>query len=152
MKIICRKVGRTLVPVDDEGHDALAKVREGRDVTVEFKKSRNPRHHRLTFALFKFVKMHSDTMADASIEQIKTAIKLATGFVDTFVDCQSGKTVMVPRSIAWENCDQLEFNQFFDAAVDVIVNRWMAPGSTSEEVRREIIELCDGPHAVARAS
>lgn len=152
MKIVCRKVGRALVPVDDEGHDALAKVKDGRDVTVEFKMSRNPRHHRLAFAIFKFVKMHSEVMADASIDQIKTAVKLATGFVDTFVDCQTRKTVCVPKSIAWESCDQLEFNQFFDAAVNVIVNRWMAPGSTPEEVRREIIEMCDGPHAVGRVA
>lgn len=150
MKIICRKVGRSLVPVDDEGFDALAKVRDGRDVTVEFKKARNPRHHRLFFALVNFAKLHSETMTEASTEQIKTALKLATGYVDTYVDRETGKCCYVPRSIAWESCDQLEFNKFFDAAVNVIVNRWMAPGTTSEEVRREIIEICDGPHAVGR--
>lgn len=148
MKIICRKVGRSLVPVDDEGFDALAKVKDGRDVTVEFKQSRNTRHHRLVFAIFKFVKMHSDTMADASIEQIKTAIKLATGHVETFVDCQTGKTVCVPRSIAFEAMDQLEFNQFFDAACAVVANRWLPEGVTPEDVRRELIEMVDGKHAL----
>lgn len=150
MKIICRKVGRSLVPVDDEGFDALAKVKDGRDVKVEFTMSRNLRHHRLAFAIFRFVKMHCEPMANTSIDQIKTAVKLAAGYVDTFVDCQTGESCYVPKSIAWESCDQLEFNQFFDAAVNVIVNRWMAPGSTSEEVRREIILMCDGPHAVGR--
>lgn len=151
-KIICRKVGRSLVPVDDEAIDALAKVKDGRDVTVEFKMSRNPRHHRLFFAICKFVKLHSEVMDSASIEQIKTAIKLASGHVETFIDCQTGNTVMVPKSIAWEAMDQTEFNQFFDAAVNVICNRWMAPGTASEEVRREIIEMCDGPHAVGRCA
>lgn len=151
-KIVCRKVGRSLVPVDDEGFEAIAKVKDGRDVTVECKMARNPRHHRLMFAVFKFVKMHSETMADASIEQIKTAIKLATGHVDTFVDCQSGQTVYVPKSIAFEAMDQMAFNQFFDAAVNVICNRWMAPGTTSEEVRREIILMVDGQHAIGRTA
>lgn len=150
MKIVCRKVGRSLVPVDDEGFDALAKIKDGRDVTVEFKMARNPRHHRLMFQVFRFVQMHCEMMSGCSIERIKTAIKIATGYVETFVDCQTGKACYVPRSMAFEAMDQTEFNQFFDAAINEIVNRWMAPGSTSEEVHREIILMCDGPHAVGR--
>lgn len=152
MKIICRKVGRTLVPVDDEGIEALAKVKDGRDVTVELKMARNPKHHRLFFALCQFVRMHSETMSSASIDQIKTAMKLATGYVDTFVDCQTGKTAYVPKSIAWESCDQAEFNKFFDAAAGVIATRWMPPGVTAEEVRRELLLMVDGPHAVGRVA
>lgn len=148
MKIVCRKVGRSLVPVDDEGFDALAKVKDGRDVTVEFKQSRNPRHHRLMFQVFRFVQMHCDMMSDCSIERIKTAVKIATGYVETFVDCQTGLACYVPRSMAFESMDQTEFNEFFDAAIGEIVNRWMPPGSTSEEVRREIIEMTDGKHAL----
>ena len=149
-KIICRKINGHLVPVDDEASDALAKVRDGRDVTVEFKMSRNPRHHRLFFALIQFVRIHSDTMATATVKQIKTALKLATGHVETFVDCQTGQSVMVPKSIAFESMDQTEFNKFFDDAVSVIATRWMPPGSTAEEVRMELLELVDGPHAVGR--
>lgn len=148
MKIICRKVGRSLVPVDDEGHEALAKVRDGRDVKVEFTMSRNLRHHRLAFAIFRFVQMHSETMANASIEQIKTAVKLATGHVDTFVDCQTGKSVMVPRSLAFEAMDQTEFGKFFEDACRVISSRWMPAGTTPEDVRRELILLVDGRHAL----
>lgn len=150
MKIICRKVGRSLVPVDDDGHDALAKVRDGRDVTVEFKKARNPRHHRLFYGICKFVKMHSETMADASIDQIKNALKLATGFVETYVDCQTGKSMYVAKSIAWESMDQTEFYVFFDAACAVVANRWLPEGTTPEDVRRELLSIIDGPHAVGR--
>lgn len=151
-KIIMRKVGRTLAPVDDEGFEALAKVRDGRDVTIEFKASRNPRHHRLFFAICKFVQIHCERMEGASIDHIKTALKLATGHVETFVDCQTGMTAYVPKSISFEAMCQTEFNQFFDAAVTVIVNRWMPPGTTPEEVRREIIEMCDGPYAIGRVA
>lgn len=147
-KIICRKIGRSLVPVDDEGFDALAKVKDGRDVTVEFKMARNPRHHRLFFAACRFVQMHSETMDNASIDQIKTAIKIATGFVDTFVDCQTGNTIAVPKSLSFESLDQTSFNQFFDDACGVICNRWMPAGTTPEDVRRELILLVDGRHAL----
>lgn len=152
MKIICRKVGRSLVPVDDEGFDALAKVKEGRDVKVEFTMSRNLRHHRLAFAIFRFIQIHSPTMADASIEQIKTAVKIATGHVGTFVDCQTGQTFYVPKSIAWEAMDQGEFEKFFQDACNVICQRWMPAGSTPEDVWRELIEMVDGPHAVGRVA
>jgi hypothetical protein len=151
-KIICRKVGRTLVPVDDEGFDALAKVREGRDVTVEFKTPRNPRHHRLFFAIIKFVQDHSERMAGASPDQIKTALKLATGYVETYVDRETGEACYVPKSIAWESCDQTEFAKFFDEACRVIASRWLPEGSTPEDVRRELIEMVDGQYAVGRVA
>lgn len=152
MKIVCRKQAGKLVPVDDEGIEALAKVKDGRDVTVEFKTPRNPRHHRLFFALIQFVRMHSERMSSATTDQIKTALKIATGLVDTFVDCQTGKSVMVPRSIAFDSMDQTEFNKFFDDAASVIATRWMPSGTTPEEVRRELIIMVDGRYAVGRVA
>src|SRR4051812_32313404 len=100
MKIICRKQGRALVPVDDEGIEALAKVKDGRDVTVEFKMARNPRHHRLMFAAFNFVKMHSPLMAGTLVDDIKEIIKFAVGHVRRLVDADTGQAFYVTRSIA----------------------------------------------------
>lgn len=148
MKIVCRKVGRSLVPVDDEGFDALAKVKDGRDVKVEFTMSRNLRHHRLMFQVFRFVQDHSPVMAKQSIEDIKDAIKLATGHVRRFVDAETGATAYVTKSLAFEAMDQLEFNRFFDDACQVISNRWMPAGTTPESVRDELIILVDGEHSL----
>lgn len=153
-KAVFRKRGATLVPVDDEGRELLHKLKDDRDVMVEVRRARNPRHHRLYWALVNFVKLHavnSDGEAlfeNADLEIIHTAIKIATGFVRTFIDTTTGKTAFVPQSIAFESLDQTQFEEFFNAATTVIASRWLPAGTTPEDVRRELILLVDGPHAI----
>ncbi len=152
-EIIVRKVrlpdGRNaLVPVDDEGCELIARLKDGRDVGADVVQRRHPRHHRLAFAIFQFVKMHCELFSNTSIDEIKDAVKLATGFVRRYVDAETAQTFYVCKSISWGACDQTEFNQFFDAACNVIANRWMPAGSVPEDVRRELIEMVDGNHAL----
>ena len=54
---------------------------------------------------------HTDT------ETLKAAIKLATGYVRTFVDLETGQLVAVPKSISWGAMDQTKFNEFFEHAL-----------------------------------
>lgn len=148
MKIVCRYRNGALVPVDVDGMEALAKLRDGRDVMVEFKQARSPRHHRLFFALIRFAQMHCPIFEGRSTDEVLGAIKLATGHYDTYVDCETGKTLARERSIAFESMDQAEFAQFFENACNVMCKRWMPPGTTAEDVRRELIEMVDGPLAL----
>lgn len=147
-KIICRKVGRSLVPVDDEGFDALAKVKDGRDVKVEFTMSRNLRHHRLFFAALRFVKMHSPRMCDVPERKLRGILLIATGYCDTIVDAETGKVGYMPVSMSFESMDQTEFSRLFDSACEVICNRWMPAGTTPKSVRNELIRMVDGQHAI----
>lgn len=143
-----------LFSVDDEGADLLRKLPDSRDVGVVVTRHRNPRHHRLYFAILKFVKMHATNadgeplFEDIDIETIGAAVKIATGHVRTFVDTTSGKTVFVPKSISWSSMDQTKFAEFFDNACGVIARRWMPPGTTTESVRAELLEMVDGPGAL----
>lgn len=154
-KIVCRKRGATLSAVDDEGRAALARVRDDRDVVVEFTQSRNPRHLRLYFAMVRFIKEHAviretgeSLFESADTETVHIALKLATGLVRTFVDCDTGKAVSVPLSVAFEAMDQVRFAEFFDAAVSTITRRWLPPGTLADDVRRELIAIVDGPDAI----
>lgn len=135
-KAIFRKRGRSLVPVDQEGLDVLAALRNERDVEVVLKQPRNPRHHRLLFALLNFITTHSDLFA--STEAALTGLKIACGLVDPYIDPASGKTFFVPRSISFSSMDQTAFAAFFDRAVYVVTERWMPAGTTAESVRAEI--------------
>jgi hypothetical protein len=137
-----------LFPVDDEGAELMRGIKVNRDVSANVIQRRNPRHHRLFFAILNFVKMHCPRFENATTEQIKTSIKLATGHVDTAVDIASGEVVRVPRSIAWAAMDQTKFNEFFADACNAIAQRWMPAGTTAEAVRRELIEMVDGPQAL----
>jgi hypothetical protein len=137
-----------LFPVDDEGADLWQRLKVNRDVGAEVKQRRNPRHHRLFFGMLKFVKEHCETFERASLDQIKDALKLATGLVDTFVDQRTGETYYVLKSISFAAMDQATFSQWFEAATDVIAERWMPAGTTPDDVRKELFRLVDGPQAI----
>jgi hypothetical protein len=137
-----------LFPVDDDGIRILRSVRLNRDIGCEIKPRRNPRHHRLFFAILKFVKEHCARFESASLDQIKDAVKLACGLVDRFVDSETGKTYFVLKSISWAAMDQARFNAFFGDACHVIATRWMPAGTTAVSVRDELIAMVDGPYAV----
>lgn len=142
-KAIFRKRGRSLVPVDQEGLDALAAIRNERDVIVEIKQPRNVRHHRLLFALLNFITTHSDLFASTDAALI--GLKIACGLVDPYIDPASGKTFFVPRSISFPSMDQTAFAAFFDRAVYVVTERWMPEGTTADEVRAEIDAMVSPP-------
>lgn len=137
-----------LFPVDDEGIELLFGLRDNRDVGCDVKQRRNPRHHRLFFVICRFVKDHCELFSEASTDEIKDSIKLATGLVKRRIDMDTGRTYLVLRSISWGAMDQTEFNQFFDHACQVISHRWMPEGTTADDVRDELIKLCDGEHAI----
>jgi hypothetical protein len=132
-----------LFPVDEDGIELMKGVKGGREVTAEVKQSRNPRHHRLYWALIRFIRIHSPVMSGFPESRIHVALKFRCGLVDEMIDLDSGRRVAIPRSIAWESMDQTEFTKFFDDAVQVIANRWMPAGTTSEAVRAEILDMVD---------
>jgi hypothetical protein len=143
-----RKRGRAFVPIDQEGLDALAMIRDERDVEITIKQRRNPKHHRLLFACLKFVTEHTDVFASTDAALI--GLKIACGLVDPFIDPASGKTFFVPRSISFASMEQGDFAAFFDRAVYVITERWMPAGTTAESVRAEIESMvADRQHAEA---
>ena len=148
MEVILRKRGASLVPVDDQGRELLAKLKDNRDVGCTIVAHRNPRHHRLYWAMLKLLSEHTELFDRKNTELISIALKLATGLVRTFVNQDTGETVLVPLSISFAAMDQTRFNEFFDKACAVIANRWMPPGTVAEDVRRELIEMVDGPHAL----
>jgi Protein of unknown function (DUF1367) len=137
-----------LVSVDDEGADVLTKLPVGRDVGANIVQHRNPRHHRLFFAMVRLLREHTEMFAGKDTEIITTAIKLATGLVKTYVDRAKGTTVLVPMSISWAKMDQTRFNKFFDAACTTIALRWFPEGTLPDDVRRELISMVDGPGAL----
>lgn len=145
-----RKHNGRLIPSSEEALEAMIALKDGHDVMVSFHTARNPRHHKLYFALIRLMKEHAvhrvtgeSLFAEADTETIHTALKIATGLVRTFVDCDTGKTVMVPLSIAFESMPQDKFSAFFDSAVSVICRRWLPEGSVEDDVRREVEAMVD---------
>lgn len=136
MRILCRRTVSGLQPLDDQATEELRRVQIGKPVYVEVKAARNPRQHRLLFALLKAVTDNTELFP--SVDAALTAMKIGTGLVDTMIT-EDGKTVYIPRSIAFANMTQAEFDPWFQDAIRLSSTRWlkMAP----ETLRKEIEEM-----------
>ena len=151
-RAVFRRRGRTLVPVDQEGLDLLGSIADESDVVVNVGQKRNPKHHRLFFAILNFCVKHAinpetgELLFDVAdkklaIENAKLAVKVASSEIDPFIDPISGKLFWVPRSMAYDAMDETRFSDFFDRAVYIITHRWMPEGTTEQSVRDEIMEM-----------
>ena len=143
-----------LIPVDDEGLELFGRLKHGRDVGCTIIQHRNPRHHRLFFALIRFIKMHAvndetgqSLFEFASEKAIRGALMTALGRCLMIYDRANKRHIAIPDSISFAAMDQTEFNKFFDDAIALICNRWMPVGTMPQDVERELLEMVDGPHA-----
>jgi len=122
-----------LRPADAQARDALSKVSPGTTVRVELKRVRNPRQHRLYWALVHLVFQHQSRYATQ--EQLHNAIKVRVGYYDE-LETPTG-VVCIPKSISFGNMPQQAFEEFFGAVVRLVCEH-LIPGTTDAELREEL--------------
>lgn len=115
------------------------KLRVGDLVHAELTKPRNPKHHRLVFALLKRVLDNQDGLQ--TIDQLLTVLKIKLGRVDTLVDAASGRAYYVPQSIAFASMDQGEFSIFWRDLCRVVARDYF-PGMDPDQVG-ELAEMME---------
>lgn len=127
-----------LKPTDERGEEVLRKVRVGTVVRVKITRPRNPRHHRLLFAILRIVMNH--TTAWQKEEDVLFALKMATGMFD-MIPTANGP---VPRvhSISFDAMDQGAFEIAFDRFCDVITTK-VIPGLPTEQLKREVEDMIE---------
>lgn len=139
-----RRYHHVLQPSGDEARETLEAIKNGAEVMVEVKAARNPRQHRLFFALLKLLVDNSDRFD--SVPHALIEVKLACHEYDLYVSLD-GKTYYVPRSIAFHSMPQDKFKRLFDRTVFVICSKWLV-GTDQDDLRREVYALIDGPQAI----
>lgn len=137
MKFLARKDLGHLTPVDHAGEEALRQLKFGDVVTVEVKKPRNSKHHRLYWALIGIVHHNQDRYE--TTEQLHSALKIAAGHYD-LLTMPSGQEYKIPRSIAFDKMDQVEFSQFYDRVCDLIAKHFL-PGVSVEDLKAEVEQM-----------
>lgn len=135
--LVCKHLGR-LQPLDDIGAQYLSKIKPNETFLVEIKRARNPRQHRLYWALCNLVADNSEAYDTA--DQVSFVFKIATGHTMPTVG-HDGRTYWQPRSIAFHAMPQEEFRKFLDRCIDVVVTK-LLPKVTSEELRAELESIC----------
>lgn len=118
-KVILRRKGMTLVPVDEDSIAALLAVKDGAEVIGIIRGARNIEQLKLFWALVGIVSESSDIPK----ETIKRDLAIALGFTDTWIG-YDGKVHIEAQSIAVESMTQAAFDQFFQRAV-ILMARWI---------------------------
>ncbi len=150
MKIMMKKVGPDeravtqyapfLVPHGKAGEQALAQLKNNTIYSVEVKQARNPLHHNLVFLLAQIAVEHapegSPWEGKDAYAFIK-AIELEAGIVD-YITKLNGETHVVPRSIAFENMNEIEFNRISDLVFRTVAR---LIGVNEEYLRKNYQEL-----------
>lgn len=108
-----------LAPADAEAEEVFRKWKEGAAYSLTYAPARNPKFHRLVFAVAQSV---VENAPEGSYWRGKDgysfikAVELTYGFTDEMMDC-NGEVHLIPRSIAFENMDETEFKKIFDPLI-----------------------------------
>lgn len=126
--LFLRRVGNALYPDGDESIATLLELPFDKHLMAEIKQPRNPRFHRLYFAMCKRI---ADGIG-ASAENISTVFKYSTGHYDTLRTKSLGE-VRIPKSISFAKLDEVGFRAFFNKCVDVALSEWgIAPEALAD--------------------
>lgn len=148
-EIMVRRNGNILTPVDDLAAEGFANIPASRDVLITVRAPRNPRHHRLAWALAQKVADACDWLHDR--DDAMDFLKLKARHYKAIVDPRTGQTAMVPKSIAFGSLDQVAFNRLFNRMVWVICND-ILPGLDEAALRAEIEAMCADNRQTRRAA
>lgn len=143
MKAVFRKNGHGLYALCDASREALASIKDGRDVMVEVRAARNPAHHRKFFAMLK--KVIDAGCWDYDQDALLDWVKFRVGHVNKVV--VNGKLYVTPKSIAFESMDQPTFQKFYERAVYHLCAEIAVP-----DLAAELATMADGPYQDQRAA
>lgn len=131
MRVLAKRTLSGFSPTDDASAKEFGRVPLGRVAYVEIITARNPKQHRLMFALLSLL---VENGYFPTTEAALTAVKVAAGHVVPFIDPKTGETFLTVKSVSFSNMRQAEFDEFFQAALKAVAERWLE-GVTDVQLR-----------------
>ena len=138
-KIILMKRGASLVPTDDESANALAKIKDGKQVLAEVTQPRNIEFLRKYWALVGLVFANLPERLEPIFptqNRLHEEIKYKAGVFTTH-RMADGQLAVRIGSIALHKMKQDEFDKFFSKVCDIVA-KYFLHGITSKELRDEV--------------
>ena len=126
-----------LVPVDDQALTYIRKLKDTETVRADVRRVRNPKQHRLWWALVTLIHGQQDEWP--TIESLSKAILCAAGH-GKVIKSKSGIQTLEAKSIAFGNLDQDQFDAILEKSIRVICER-ILPGVKSDDLRAEVLEM-----------
>ncbi len=112
---------RFLTPAYETDEAAFESLRPGNMYKADIRKARNPDHHRKGFALINVIFENQERYR--TIEDLLVELKLMTGWYREHIR-SDGTIIYVPKSISFADMDQLEFERFYDAVIDIALQKY----------------------------
>ena len=134
-RLLIKRVGRGLEPVDAVSEEYIKKWGEGEVRVCEVKKVRNPQHHRKAFAVLAFA--HDNQEVYPSVEALLEAVKVATGHFDELRFGPDKPVFYKTKSISFGNMSQDDFGDFYIRMLDALEEITGIPAQILEEGGRE---------------
>jgi hypothetical protein len=128
-----------LKPADSLAEETYASLPLGTEVFAEVSRPRSLGHHKKLFALCKIIRDNQDFYK--TTEQVLDALKVAVGHCYP-VKLQTGVMMVKTKSISFAKMDQLAFQKFWDAVVEVVVTKFL-PGVDKHELEAEIMSMVE---------
>jgi len=125
-----------LAAVDDAAKEILRKIKLGKMVRCEITQPRNIQHHRKFFALLNTVWQAAGDWV--TVDDLLIELKIKLGITKDVVVRESGEIVKIVGSISFAAMDQLEFEKFYERAVQTLCV--MAGGIDSDMLRQLVLE------------
>lgn len=104
---------------------------------VKATRARNPLFHRKFFALINLMFDNQDDYKKGQEELFRKLMIINAGYYDEAVD-KDGKVQRIPRSIAFENMSQADFEKLYEAMLDVAAVKLR---TAKEEIQTELINF-----------
>jgi len=126
--VLTKTLGGALAPLDPQAAEYIAKLKTGAAVRATVKQQRNPRFHRKFFALLNLAfdaweptqATYRGQVVGKNFEQFRNDITVLAGFYEMAVNLR-GETRLTAKSISFANMDQAEFDDLYNATVNVIL-------------------------------
>lgn len=136
MKILVQKtMSGFLKPAYESDYEAFKKMPVNETFTIEYTKGRNIMFHRKFFALLK---MAFENQSDyRTMEDLRRDLIITAGFYDEQINKITGECYKTAKSISFANCDELEFNEIYNAVKNVI-SKWL--GIENEILEQELLQ------------
>ncbi len=115
----------------------LETMKPGAWLRMEWSSPRNGPHHRKFMALLHLVTENSETYN--TIPKALIAVKLAAGYFDPATDPRTGEIVPIPQSISYDAMPQEEFDVFYSAALDGVLQ--VVLPTMSRETADKLMEM-----------
>lgn len=118
-----------LKPCYDEDYDKKKKLKIGETYKAKISVARNLNFHRKYFALINCAWAYQNERVTKhfkeSVECFRKTVEIAAGHCDTVYNLSLRTWVEVPKSIAFDKMDELQFRDLYDRVKDVLFTTFL---------------------------